>query len=113
MDDATQQEINNEKKTINEPISSVGEDNMAAVFLSTATGTLAGGVLSSGPAIAVAGGGSGLFAYSVGMGAILTKVGCGSVAAAAVLTAIASGPVIGGLAGYSAYKAFKSRKKTN
>ena len=83
--------------------------NVAPV-ITTTTGAVAGGVITSAPAI-TAGGTAGLAGYSIGLGGLISHVGCGSAAAISTLSVVAAGPVIGGLIGFSAYKAIKGFKE--
>ncbi len=85
-------------------------DSKAVPLLSTTAGAVAGGIITSSPAITVAGG-TGLAAYSAGLGSLIAHVGCGSIAAASALSLVAAGPVIGGLIGFGAYRAIKGINK--
>ncbi|MBW2467537.1 MAG: hypothetical protein JRF02_09570 [Deltaproteobacteria bacterium] len=85
----------------------------AVPVLSTTAGAIAGGVVTSSPAITAGGAVSGLTGYSIGLGSLVAKVGCGSAVAISSLSIIAAGPVIGGIIGFSAYKALKGLKKQN
>ncbi len=87
-------------------------EDIAIASMSTAAGAVAGGVVTSSPAIAVAGTG-GLTGYAIGLGSVLTKVGCGSAFAIGAFSVIAAGPVLGGLFGYSVYKAVKDKQRQN
>ena len=101
-------EDNKEAKTKQKPAE---HNNKAVPVLSTTAGAIAGGVATSAPAITAAGSVSGLTGYSIGLGSLIAKVSCGSVAAISSLSMIAAGPILGGLIGFTAYKAIKGMKK--
>jgi len=88
------------------------QNSKALPFISSASGAIAGGIVTSSPAITVAGGG-GLAAYSAGLGSLIANAGCGSAAAIVGLSVVTAGPVLGGLLGYGAYKAIKGMRKQN
>ncbi len=95
-----------ETSQTNNSQSDVKDKDVAAVSLVSGTGAILGGVATSAPAVA-AGGVSGITGYSIGMGGLIAKAACGSVAAISALSVTAAGPVIGGFAGYLLYKSLK------
>ena len=85
------------------------EGEYAAPVLSTTAGAIAGGVATAGTATTVAGVG-GVSGYASGVAATIAAATC-EIAAVGTLTAIAVGPILGGLIGYTGYKVFKSVTK--
>ena len=84
------------------------DSSVAGSILATSAGVVAGGVATSGPAIAAAGAATGgLGAYGVGLGMTIAAAGC-EAAAVGTLLVVATGPVLGGLVGYSTYKVIRT-----
>lgn len=81
------------------------EDPTLPAAISSSAGVVAGGVLTSGAAMGVAGTG-GLTGYLIGTTAVIANITCGTVAAIAAATVVA-GPILGGLAGYGIYRGVK------
>ncbi|MBF0275216.1 MAG: hypothetical protein HQK84_08300 [Nitrospinae bacterium] len=83
--------------------------DIAAPALATTAGIIGGGVATSGAAMGVAGAGaSGIAGYATGISITAHAVACAEAAAIGTMSAIAAGPILGGLIGYTGYKVFKS-----
>ncbi len=94
-----------EKSEQKQNVNKMESENIAVPALTTTTGAIVGGVATAGPAITVAGTG-GLTGYAAGLSTLIAHAGC-KIAAASTLSVVAAGPVIGGIAGYTLYRALK------
>ena len=84
------------------------KDKLLSVLSST-IGTIAGGVITAGPAMK-AGGAAGVAGYAAGLGSLIAKIGGGGTfIAVSSLSAIAAGPILGSLIGYFVYKSIKKK----
>lgn len=82
--------------------------NPPIAALSVGAGTVAGAVATSGAAVSAAGAGAaGFSGYVAGLVVLAANAGC-ETAAVVGLGAVATGPILGGLLGYSLYRFVKS-----
>ena len=82
--------------------------NPPIAALTVGAGTVAGAVATSGAAVSAAGAGAaGFSGYVAGLTVLAANVGC-ETAAVIGLSAVAAGPILGGLLGYSVYRFVKS-----
>ena len=93
------------------------QTNPKMAAFSVSAGAVAGAVATSGTAVSAAGASAaGFSGYVVGLVVLAAHAGC-ETAAAVGLGAVAAGPILGGLIGYSLYRGVKniarrSRKPT-
>ncbi|MEI7635804.1 MAG: hypothetical protein WCJ37_00735 [Syntrophus sp. (in: bacteria)] len=83
------------------------QTNPTMATLSTSAGAVAGAVATSGTAVSAAGAGAaGFSGYVTGIVVLAAHIGCKTWAAVS-LGAVAAGPILGGLMGYSLYRGVK------
>lgn len=92
-------------RTVNREQRTENDSNLSEVVAGSA-GAVAGGVVTSGAAISVAGAG-GVSGYVAGTGILIAQLGCEAWAVTG-LAAVAAGPVLGGLVGYGIYRGVKA-----